>query len=1412
MKDIITSQKNIANDTHIKNIFINDSYLELGIIDVDVIKRLLQYELININEITFFPVQNRGLGRSNQHDEYLKKYLPFHFFRNLVLNNAKLQLCISYGLLQYHNSDRREAFMPIIFIPVNIYWESGNLLVQMINRPFINPRIYSVIVTQRTSSLHSLELKDIYTLDYVLSTIDKMNDLSVRLDNYLTYVELQEKDIILFKSNPINKLSQDKGYRKSDEFDHVYLSCEKNIYMNQVFNKIQRETINRLVSGESLSITGYNGTGKTTILKSFIVNNLSNGKKTLYISNLQDSIENVKKFLDDLMLSNYVVDLTESFSSIANNNVLELYYDPIEDVTPLCNQLNEYYKYLDQYEKDINGTLYDFRFVDMIKRRYLIDEDKANNIGDKWVEIDDFSGIYRHEYEMIEDVLLEMEDSFQKINSFSNSIWKEIPIINNISHNNQVINVVFQLNSGLKKLREYEIGLGNFGVKSILSFSEMKKCIAPMSRLDIDLIPDSWKTSVDKFNKAREEFSILHRDINHYKAVVEDMGKNYHNLEGIDINEGISTLYGSFYHKKDIDTVEKLLINKVDIKRIMSDAYICINDFNGVYNELKTRINWDFLEKEESLDEFYSMVVVFKNNYVSNEIIKSIINNKVTSDIKELNSLKKTIDDLLEEIDALEKKNPRLKHLDFTKGNIDYVNDLYRTYDTKQKNLKRCARDYEDICGFSYNQHEDNIRSINGLKNYYDVIKQNKSRKTIIDFILTLKENDYIEVLTSFDIFLQSLRRIKEISQIFASYAVSFDNLSTKEQIEKFINYIAYLNDLYRTNERLMDVVIHNEHSYVVPSEYYTIESRINEINNIIKDLNNNREYQELYGVLYHAHQTDYMLILDAIDMFDKYKDVFVDAKKVYNSFGKFEELKSIVDKIEELIAEIGENLRLYSLIFKDSVSRYYYSNIENNVDYLTKLLDSQDELNIYLSITRGIGLLNEYKLYSIIKFVEENDDIKGIASKFSKVYFDGIISRYLELHENIKNSKEYVETITKAVALEDVICRQKGIKYINEILRNIQVDIRKKKIKYYDYQDYFDANKNRLRIYLANKNFVMQYYKYINYDTIIVDDAHMLLTGDYNNIFRNKQVVIAGDYQTNMIVNQSLLSMTATENLVVLRNRYLVGPRKLTMNMPSFVAPHQLNFGENSGIKVLEKGLDDYLYNLYMNNNKVIINLFVRDIDTMRQVYEDISKSFFKKNIPSDEIISFLNENLCVCDINVRNYLASDVNILFLKDYYNENSQIVANNLCEILMLAKEELIIYDTNGLLLKNVESSFYKMLKELIINKEIFQKGRISDVTASIEKELNTRGYEVYYSGNGINMIIKSPDSEKLVTLFILYSNDNSSEVLNIYRDFYNQFFKTGHDVIVKTIVDLMRGNVAFVDELCLELTRKFKKER
>ena len=301
MKDVITSTKKLSNDMHLKNIFINNSYLELGIIDVKVIQRLLKYELINIDEITYFPVQNKGLGHSNLQDDMLRNYMPYHFFRRLAENNSKLQLFITYGLLQYRSQDNHERFMPIILIPVSIYFENEDILIQMTSLPMENPLIYSVINNSKIFFLQTQSFKDIYSLDDTLSTIDKMSGFSVRLDNYLTYAQMKEKDIILSYKSAQNHsafLGGDKNKNDLRLFDKVYLSSKNENYTNIVLNKIQRETLSRLNNGESLNITGYNGTGKTTVLKNFIVNNLANNKKTLYISNSIESIKGIKDFLE----------------------------------------------------------------------------------------------------------------------------------------------------------------------------------------------------------------------------------------------------------------------------------------------------------------------------------------------------------------------------------------------------------------------------------------------------------------------------------------------------------------------------------------------------------------------------------------------------------------------------------------------------------------------------------------------------------------------------------------------------------------------------------------------------------------------------------------------------------------------------------------------------------------------------------------------------------------------------------------------------------------------------------------------------------------------------------------------------------------------------------------------------------
>ena len=408
-----------------------------------------------------------------------------------------------------------------------------------------------------------------------------------------------------------------------------------------------------------------------------------------------------------------------------------------------------------------------------------------------------------------------------------------------------------------------------------------------------------------------------------------------------------------------------------------------------------------------------------------------------------------------------------------------------------------------------------------------------------------------------------------------------------------------------------------------------------------------------------------------------------------------------------------------------------------------------------------------------------------------------------------MKNTNDYIETLNKTIILEDIICKQKGIKFINEILKNIPVDAKKRKIKYFDYPSYFRMHRNRLRVYLSNRNFVSTYYKNIDYEVVIIDDAHMLTSGEYNNIFKGKQVVICGDYQSNMIVNQNLLTLANSVATLTFKHRYVTGPRKLTSYLSQATSPHIANVNSNNGVKVIEKGLEEYIYNLYMQDYNVKINYFIKNINSQREAYESISKVFYNRNIPFDEIIKFLNQNIRICDLNARNYMASDYNILYLKDYYLEDSKIVTSNLIEILMLAKNELIIYDDENGLLKNIELSFFKSIKNLVLAEDMFLENKVNKVNERIIARLNANGFNVYNSGNGVDMLIQLKDSEELVTLMILFNNGNVSEILNVYRDFYDQYVKNGHRVIIRTMVDLLKGEESFMKDLIGELNGKRK---
>ena len=100
--------------------------------------RLLNYELINYEDITYLPIQNRGLGKSNVKDEDLQNILPFLFYENVHKKNHPLQLFFTYGLIKLKNEHNQESVLTFSVNSNHIYLENNRCYIQQVSQPIEN--------------------------------------------------------------------------------------------------------------------------------------------------------------------------------------------------------------------------------------------------------------------------------------------------------------------------------------------------------------------------------------------------------------------------------------------------------------------------------------------------------------------------------------------------------------------------------------------------------------------------------------------------------------------------------------------------------------------------------------------------------------------------------------------------------------------------------------------------------------------------------------------------------------------------------------------------------------------------------------------------------------------------------------------------------------------------------------------------------------------------------------------------------------------------------------------------------------------------------------------------------------------------------------------------------------------------
>jgi len=1400
-----------ANNLHLKNIFTDNYYVELGNIDIPVIERILRNEKVNVEEVSYFPIQNKGLGKSNQTDEALKKILPYLFFKNVNSKNISKQLFITYGVLKYQNNEKKEVFIPVVLIPIKLYFENDEIFIQMISRPIENPFLLKIFNDNNKNSEYTVErLDNIYDIDKLCMSFEKISEFELKLENYLTFGYLKRNEQIINSSS-----FQIENDLSDDCFDTMYSSNTANIYYSDLLNRKQRKAVIASTIGESFTITGYGGTGKTTTLKNIVVNAINQEKRILYLSNMKETLDDVEAFMNKIGLGRNIANFSNSFSSLAD----EKYQSFEKEESPLMTYdvLQENYDYINGFENKMSGRILDFRYIDALNEL-----SKLSLINPKELDIDDLSNIYKHEFKEIVDKLISIRDSLEKIDSFKNNIWKEIPIINNIMYPDQIIGLIRRILNCFVTFEEEKKKLENkFSIKEIDNYAMIKNIIYNIENLNIEYVPESWKqVDIKKYIKAKDEYKNLKNDVYSYQEADYYLNHKFVNIDTISVKNELESLLGNYYTKDNISDINELLSNRTNITARINRGLYQKENYEKSVKTIKEFANWDFHLQNESLKEMIKLSDFLSSHNVVRRWIHVVNNNQYQKVYPQLEECVENIERLTKDIADFNEKYPKISNNNL-KELVDIINE-YNSLAVENKNeqnristnlKKKLGSNDIDLLVHKIKIHFDNIRSLKQEKDeYYDLVREkydpealacenlkawndyltsinNKNIYTNIVKLLTkisekdnnIKEDNH-KIIKALHTLRKACYELDDLSKILSGYKIKFKETVFDKKVIEIEKAVEFVRGLYSSNDRMKNIVKVKDNYYVNAEMYFLLDSNLDKKYEIRNRLNNNAEYQELYGKLYHGEKTDITLISRLLQNFQLYYDCF----KPGNGFIKVLEKETYDDICEHLNTcqkvsdEINEIFKIYCRIFKDGVSRYYYTSIEDNIVYLNSLLNAKDELLVYLTITKGIMVLNKYKLNKLINYIINIKDTTFLVENFKYTYFKNVEKMYLEIHPELADTNAFLDKLKETISLEKMYMS----KVENEVLNHINHISGKAYfggIKNLDYHGFVRKTKGYKHLFLSTTDIANLYLDKDSFDLIIIDDAHLFSANEYGDFIYGNQVIIAGEYQFHASISNSLISQTRNTSTIVLDYRYLPIPKILLNYSEDLNGIIKQEYSKNIGLEIVEDGMIEYLFNLYQKDKSLKINYFTRGLRKQRELFEAITSYFYDNGVERKEIFEYLTKNINISDLREGYLFNSNYNIVDFEDYYDINVDYISDNMLDFLLICDTKLVIYDHSSLLGNNNDNyRFYASLEKLLNSRSnTFSHIHTNDSLDIFIKLLEDEDTLCY--GDKYNIIYKVMPDDKVKALMVLWGRDSTSETMNVYRDVYSNYLKNGWDI-------------------------------
>lgn len=1390
--------------TYLQDIFSDTPYIELGNIDYEVMERILNFERIRIDEISDYNIQNSGMSNFRINRESLQNIIPYMFIDSLNKKNRVYQLFLTYGLVRYRDNNNEEKFAPIILIPVNLYFENNEIYLQKYARPIANDilvNVLSTILTPDQRRLLPMQLLDrfdsLYSLDRYILQLANIEGLDVKLENYLTIAKtVEDRPDLKHSTFPIvrdqNESLLDKLYSKDCTLRYI-----------APLNKKQREALYNASIGNSFVIVGRLGTGKTLTLINICLEAITQGKRILYISNQDETLEAVYNKFNSLNLENYVVNFSNSFAYFNYGEASPYPKGKYEELTEKA-ELLELYQEVNDYEAKIYSKIQDYRYVEVLTELAVLSLQKK-----KLLEIANLDILYKHEFLDVLKALEEIESYRKIIPSISKNQWHQVLISSDFLSRDYIIDVLKQIKENFLVIEKEKATLETkYGVAPQDSLSKFRNTMSNIKKLSISDLPESWKkVGFASYEEAVEEFDSLKEIMTSLQEIVYNLDAKWKDYQTIEIDKLIKDALGK-HSKQDLEYLNALLKARKDLTTLNN---------NFAYQKELYEINSKILEKAFEIklflnDSMQANLIHFLDLYKEGAFkFKDIVHysqDKIF--VKQLFRAETIANRYLRTIDEFEKEYPyvRMNSIEnylniLNKKKISNIEkrllNAYRKEDQRkvkedydvllkktrkvydaQRGLMKLDKIYENY--FLGSDFSGMVKRYKNIETFFEENKNSTFKKALVGLAIKLEkytEQEKLELTNALNAYNSSIIEITKLTRSYAVFGFESEKDSFKDIYQELTSFYSYITSLYKTNDLLIEQLLEKK-EYVSLEEYYELSESKDQIARIVKGLRSNSKYQNIYGNLYLNENTNLSNIQRTLQNFKKYCDCFISDSKVITSLGtkNAEKINEHLNVALEASEDLNRAFQNYAKYFQTGVSYFLYFDFPVIIEHLNTLLKKEKELDAYLVINRNLRKINSYKLEDLSKIVVSENKDNNLVASFKYTYFAYLKNEFLKKKPE---GDDCQDALNKVIALEKTLIRKD--------INNLVVDIRKHSsnkfsvhnIKELDYRRYIKRTKGTKHLFLAPVSLLNYYLDVNDFDLVIIDDAQLLNASEYYNAVLGKQIIISGELQPQGAVFNTLISRMMNETIIKFDFRYLPTPKKILNYIPGLQSLIKNTYSGNRGIEIIKDKIVYYITLLYMTNKDIKINVFIRNFEKQKEVYTEIANSLIHANLSTSDIYTILTRRINIGDINNVYLYHADYNVIWLEDYHEVNLEHISLNILDTLLLCNERVIIYDSNNYI--RSDNLFPKTLHGILEEDDaaIFAGVTYNQMNLELKKLIEAKGYKVYEAPGDISIIIEKNDRLYGVLLFFDYTKIHY-EILNEYREYYEHYRANGFKMI------------------------------